>query len=379
MIGEDAELGALREAVRKLLASSYPADVRRRLLDDPIGYDPTTWQVMARQLGLQGLTIPERYGGSGASAAAGQIVFEELGAALYSGPFFACIGLAAPALLAAGSDDARADLLPAIADGSLIATLATTEAGRGWDVADIATTAHAAGSDQWVLSGAKAYVVDAAAAGTAFVSARTDSGIGLFAVELDAPGCVVVATDPLDLTRRLATLDLAGAPARRISTDADAGPALAMARDASLVALTGEQVGGATACLAVAVDYARQREQFGHPIGQFQAVKHLCADMLVDVEAAAALAHHLSRSADAGDDLALPAATAEALCSDVYFDVSARMIQVLGGIGFTWEHDAHLYYRRAKSSQLLFGDGAWQRRRVSDLLGLGLPEMSEQI
>jgi alkylation response protein AidB-like acyl-CoA dehydrogenase len=366
----EADLAALRESVRTLLATRYSAEARRRLLGDPLGYDPATWQMMAAQLGLLELAIPERYGGLGACAAAVQVVFEELGAALYSGPYFACVGLAVPALLTAADEEACSEYLPRIADGSLIATLAATEPGRGWDMEDIATTARLRGSDRWTLTGAKAYVVDAASAGVVFVTAQTEAGIGLFAVDPVADGCSTIASPPLDLTRRLARMELTDAPARLLSRNRDASAELTLAREASMVALTGEQVGGAAACLDMAVGYARRRRQFGRPIGQFQAIKHLCADMLSDLESAGALAHQLARAADAGADLALHAAMAKALCSDAYFTIAARMIQVHGGIGFTWEHDAHLYYRRAKSAQLMFGDSAWQRRRVADLLGL---------
>jgi alkylation response protein AidB-like acyl-CoA dehydrogenase len=367
---DEGDLAALGDAVRKLLAASYPAAARRRLLSDPVGYDPRIWQRMAGELGLPGLAIPEQYGGAGAPATAVGAVFSELGAALYSGPYFACIGLAVPALLAAADEPSRAEFLPRIADGSLIATLATTEPGRGWEIGDIVTAAHRRGSQDWVLTGTKAYVVDGSAAGVVLVSARTPDGIGLFAVEPRGDGCSVRQSPSLDLTRRLASVELTGAPARLLSGDRDAGQELALARAASMVALTAEQVGGAAACVDLAVGYARQRFQFGRPIGQFQAIKHMCADMLTDVESAGALAHELARAADAGEDITLPAAMAKALCSDVYFTVAARMIQIHGGIGFTWDHDAHLYYRRAKSAELMFGDGAWQRARIADLLGL---------
>ena len=369
MTADDADLVALRESVRKLLEASYPAGTRRRLLDDPLGYEPTVWQQMAGQLGLQGLAVPEMYGGSGAPPSFGQAVFVELGAALYSGPYFACAGLVVPALLWAGTEEARAEYLPLIADGSLVATLATTERGHDWGLDDIAMTAIRGPADQWRLTGRKAYVIDAVAASLIFVTARTDEGVALFAVQPAAVGCSIAATPSLDLTRRLAAVELTATPARKVSAAGDVTGQLASARALSMVALTGEQVGGATACLERAVRYARQREQFGRPVAQFQAIQHLCADMLVDLESASALAGQLARAADAGEDLGLPAAAAKALCSDVYFSVAARAIQVHGGIGFTWEHDAHLYYRRAKSAQLMFGDGAWQRRRVGALLG----------
>jgi alkylation response protein AidB-like acyl-CoA dehydrogenase len=368
MAATDTGLDSLRDAVRKFLATSYGTVARRELLADPCGFDPGSWRLMAEQLGLVGLAIPETYGGSGASAEATQVVFEELGAVLYSGPYLACAGLAVPALLRAADEAARADFLPRIAEGSLIAALAMTEAARGWAVSDIATTAQPVGA-RWQLSGSKAYVIDAGVAQVAFVSAQTPNGIGLFAVELDAPGVSVLPTAGLDLTRRLYSIELRDAEARCVSGAADACAALINAIDLAMVAITSEQVGGARACLELAVDYAGLREQFGRPIGEFQAVKHLCADMLTDVEAAAALAHRLARAVDADDDLGLPASAAKALCSEVFFSVAARMVQIHGGIGFTWEHDAHLYYRRAKATQLLFGDAAWHRRRVGEMLG----------
>jgi alkylation response protein AidB-like acyl-CoA dehydrogenase len=367
MAVDDAGLDSVRESVRRLLGASYGALRRRELLDDPTGLDEASWRVMTDQLGLLGLGIPEEYGGSAAGAAVTQVVAEELGAALYSGPYLACAGLATSALLRAGDEAARAEFLPRIADGSLLATLALTETGRGWGVADIATTARQV-SGEWRLTGTKAYVLDAALAGVVFVSARTDQGVGLYAVGSGAPGLSVVAVGGLDLTRRLSTVELVETPASLVSGDADASHDLTDAIDLAMVTITGEQVGGARACLELAVDYARQREQFGSPIGAFQAIKHLCAEMLTDVDAASALAHRLARAADAGEALALPASAAKSLCSDTFFTVAARMIQIHGGIGFTWEHDAHLYYRRAKATQLLLGDAAWHRRRVAELL-----------
>ncbi len=370
MTGVDGEVGALRESVRRFLATSYAPDVRRRLIDDPTGHDRDMWRVVAEQLGLAGLAIPEAYGGSGASAGAWQAAFQELGAALYCGPLFATAALAAPALLAAADEQARSEFLPRIADGSLIATLASTEPGRGWALADVATTALPTGADSWAVSGTKAYVVDVQAADLILVTARTPDGLGLFAVEPDAAGLTIGVQPSIDLTRRLGRVELEDTPARRMSGPDDVTIALESARDRSFIALTAEQVGVASAALTMAVDYAVQREQFGRTIGQFQAIKHMCAEMLVDLEAAGALAGALARSADTGEELAVLAALAKALCSEVAFSVAARMVQVHGGIGFTWEHDAHLYYRRAKSVELMFGDAAEQRRRLATLVEL---------
>jgi alkylation response protein AidB-like acyl-CoA dehydrogenase len=365
------EIETLRESIRRCLARSYSPERRRQLLTDPVGHDSATWRVLAEELGLVALGIPESLGGLGASATVSQVVFGELGAALYCGPYFATAGLAVPALLAAADDQAKAEFLPRIAEGSLTVSLATTEPGAGWEIGSVATSAVIAPSAEgWRVSGTKAFVVDAAAAALLLVSARTPHGLSLFAVDPTAAGCAVTAQPSFDLTRRLGRVELRETPARLVSADLDVTDALRVARDRSFVALTGEQVGVATAALQLAVAYARQRVQFGRAIGSFQAIKHLCADMLVDTESAGALASSLARAADADADadLAVAAAMAKAACSELGFSVAARMVQVHGGIGFTWEHDAHLYYRRAKSSELMFGDATEHRRRLGEIL-----------
>ena len=368
MTTEDGDIAALRDSLRRMLGAQYSSEARRRLLDSDRGLETATWQVLTGQLGLGALGIPEQYEGAGGTPEQSQTVHEELGAVLYSGPYLASNGLAVPALLCAGDEEARLEHLPRIADGSEIATLATTEAGRSWDVTDIETVAQADGSGGWVLTGVKSYVLDALDAGTILVSAICPDGIGLFTLALPNEAVTLTPTPSMDLTHRLCRVELDHAPATRVSGSADATQALTRARELSMIAITGEQVGGALACLAMAVEYAETRVQFGKPIGQFQAVKHMCADMLVEIEIAASLAHNLARAAANPDgDLALAASMAKAQCSDAYFFAASSNIQIHGGIGFTWEHDAHLYYRRAKSLQLMFGDAGWHRGKIADL------------
>jgi alkylation response protein AidB-like acyl-CoA dehydrogenase len=368
-----------RQSLRRFLADKSPAAEVRRLMETDAGYDPQVWKQLADQLGLQGLAIPEEFGGTGASLVELGIAFEEMGRALLCAPFFATVGLAAQALLAAGDDQAKREYLPRIADGSLLATVAVTEPDGRWDLAAVRTSAAAdsgasggpgaaAASAAFLLDGTKMFVVDGHIAQLLLVVARTDDGLGLFAVDASGAGVVRTVLPTLDMTRKLARVELSGVPARLVSGPGDATAGLSRALDLALVALTSEQVGGAQRCLDMAVDYAKIRMQFGRPIGSFQAIKHKCAEMLIEVESAKSAAYHAAGST--GDELGVAAAIAKAYCSEAYFQVAAETIQVHGGIGFTWEHDAHLYFRRAKSSQLLLGDEHYHRERFAALTGI---------
>jgi alkylation response protein AidB-like acyl-CoA dehydrogenase len=362
-----------RHSLRRFLADKSPAAEVRRLMETDTGYDPQVWRQLADQLGLQGLAIPEEFGGTGATAAELGIAFEEMGRALLCAPFFSTVGLAAQALLAAGDDQAKREYLPRIADGSLLATVAVTEPDGRWDLPAVRTSAVADGAPPaapatFLLDGTKMFVVDGHVAEVLLVVARTDDGLGLFAVDAAAAGVVRSLLPTLDMTRKLARVELSGVPARLVSGPGDATAALSRALDLALVALTAEQVGGAQRCLDMAVDYAKIRMQFGRPIGTFQAIKHKCAEMLIEVESAKSAAYHAAGSAP--DELGVAAAIAKAFCSEAYFHVAAETIQVHGGIGFTWEHDAHLYFRRAKSSQLMLGDEHYHRERFAALTGI---------
>jgi alkylation response protein AidB-like acyl-CoA dehydrogenase len=359
-----------RRSLRRFLADKSPAAEVRRLMETGAGYDPQVWKQLADQLGLQGLAIPEEFGGAGATPVELGIAFEEMGRVLFCAPFFATVGLAAQALLTAGDERAKREYLPRIADGSLLATVAVTEADGRWDLAAVRTSAAADSGvpAMFLLDGTKMFVVDGHIAEMLLVVARTDDGLGLFAVDASAEGVVRTSLPTLDMTRKLARVELRRVPARLVSQPGDATAALSLALDLALVALTAEQVGGAQRCLDMAVDYAKIRMQFGRPIGSFQAIKHKCAEMLLEVESAKSAAYHAAGAAP--DELPVAAAIAKAYCSEAYFRVAAETIQVHGGIGFTWEHDAHLYFRRAKSSQLFLGDEHYHRERFAALTGI---------
>jgi alkylation response protein AidB-like acyl-CoA dehydrogenase len=359
----------LRRSVRRFLEDVSPVREVRRLMDSETGYDPAVWSRMAGQLGLQGLHIPDEHGGAGLGHVELAIVFEELGRSLACVPYLATAGMAANALLASGDDSAQRDLLPRLASGEAIGTLAVAEDGGRWDLDAVAAEARPAGHG-WVLDGHKAFVVDGGQADLIVVAARAPAGLSAFVVEAGAPGLTRTAPPTLDQTRRLARLELATTPARLIGEEGDAAGWLSKTLDLAAVALAAEQVGGAQRCLEMAVEYAKTRQQFGRPIGSFQAVKHRCADMLVRVESARSAAYYAAwAAAEDTDELPVVASLAKAYCSEAYFFAAAENIQVHGGIGFTWEHDAHLYFKRAKASELLLGDPAYHRELLAQRAG----------
>ena len=361
----------LRELVRGFLAEKAPRESIRRWMDSDAGYDPDVWRQMAQQLGLHGLFVPEAYGGAGYGLPELAVVLEEMGYALLPSPFFSTIALAAQMLSASGDEDACRDYLPEIAAGEQTATVAVCDESGSWQLSDITTAAQCDDNGAWTLSGTKMFVIDGDNADLVLVLARTGEGLALFAVDANARGVVRARLDALDPTRRLARVDLNDTPARRIGPAGDAEPFLRRALDTATVALAAEQVGAARACLDMAVDYAKIRVQFDRPIGSFQAIKHKCADVLLDVESAkAAVLYAASLPADADEEFAICAALVSAYCSTAFTHAAKENIQIHGGIGFTWEHDAHLYLKRAKTSELLFGAPAAHRARVADLVGI---------
>ncbi len=366
----DTEQEDLRRSVRRFLENEVPLSTVRTLMDTPGAHDPALWRRMAEELGLQGLIVPDEHGGSGAGFVELAVVQEEMGRAVLPGPFFSTAVLAVSAILDAGDDEAAKDLLPGIADGSTIATLAATEADGRWELE--ATSAIARPSGQgWALTGVKSYVPDGALAGLVLVVARTDAGLSLFAVEATAAGLTRTALPTLDQTRPLARLDLDGVAGRLVGADGAAGDTVRRTLDKAAVALALEQVGGAQAALDMAVAYAKQRRQFGRLIGSFQAIKHKAADVMLKVESARAAAYY-GAWAVAADSEEVPgvASLAKAYCSDAYFHAAAENIQIHGGIGFTWEHDAHLHLKRAEATRLWLGDPSWHRARLADAIGV---------
>jgi alkylation response protein AidB-like acyl-CoA dehydrogenase len=364
------EQDELRTAVRRFLEDKSPETEVRRLMETTEGYDTAVWSQMADQLGLQSLTIPEEFGGSGFSYVELIVVLEEMGAALLCAPFFSTVALGANALLTSGDDSAKADLLPGIASGETIATLAFTEDSGRWDIAGVALEATPSG-DGWVLNGHKSFVLDGHVANLILVVARTDAGISLFSVAGDADGLTRTPLATMDQTRKQTRLEFSGTPARLIGTDGGAEAGLSKTLDLAAVALAAEQVGGAQRCLDTAVEYAKTRIQFGRPIGSFQAIKHKCADMLLEVESSKSAAYYAGwAAAEDSDELPVVASLAKSYCSEAYFHAAAENIQIHGGIGFTWEHPAHLYFKRAKSSELLFGDPAYHRELLAQRIGI---------
>jgi alkylation response protein AidB-like acyl-CoA dehydrogenase len=360
----------LRAIVRKFCDERSPESAVREQMATARGYDEGVWRQLAQELGLLGLAIPEEHGGAGLGPVELAVTFEEMGRALLCAPYFSTVALATHALLESGDAQAQGELLPAIAAGERVATLAWSEGEGRSDLADLRASAARDGGG-WRLDGAKLPVVDGCAADQILVVARAEAGLCLFLVEADAPGLRREPLPPLDLTRKLARLELEGAPGRLVGPEGRAAPALERALDLAAAALAAEQVGGAQRCLDMAVAYARERVQFGRPIGSFQAIKHKCANVLMEVEAARSAAYHAAFCAAAGGEgLRAAASMAKAWCSDTFFHAASENIQIHGGIGFTWEHPAHLYLKRAKSSSLLLGDPVFHRDRLACELGL---------
>jgi alkylation response protein AidB-like acyl-CoA dehydrogenase len=360
----------LRRSVRRFLEDKSPEAEVRRLMETTEGYDPAVWAQMAQQLGLQGLTIPEEYGGSGFSYVELIVVLEEMGRALLCAPYYATVALAANALLVSGDDAAKKEFLPGIASGDTIATLAFTEDSGRWDEDGITMEATKAG-DGWTLSGHKMFVFDGHTANLIVVAARSGGAVSLFAVDGSAPGLTRTPLSTMDQTRKQARLELSNTPARLIGAEGQGWAVLSKVLDLAAVALAAEQVGGAQKVLEMSVEYAKVRVQFGRPIGSFQAIKHKCADMLLEVESAKSAAYYAGwAAAEDNDELPVVASLAKAYCSDAYFHAAAENIQIHGGIGFTWEHPAHLYFKRAKSSELMLGDPSYHRELLAQRIGI---------
>jgi alkylation response protein AidB-like acyl-CoA dehydrogenase len=359
----------LRRSVRRFLEDKSPMTEVRRLMETSEGFDRAVWQQMADQLGLQAMAIPEEFGGAGFSFVELGIVLEETGAALLCAPLFSTVTTAST-LLCTDDATAKKELLPGLASGEQIGTLALSEDSGRWDLEGVQTTAVER-DGEWRLDGQKMFVIDGHVADLILVTARTEAGVSLFAVHGDAEGLTRTPLATMDQTRKQARLELSGTPARLIGEAGAAGRFLPKALDLVVVALAAEQVGGAQRCLDMSVQYAKDRIQFGRPIGSFQAIKHKCADMLLEVESAKSAAYYGSWvAANDSDELPVVASLAKSYCSEAYFHAAAETIQIHGGIGFTWEHDAHLYFKRAKSSELLFGDPAYHRELLAQRIGI---------
>jgi alkylation response protein AidB-like acyl-CoA dehydrogenase len=357
-LSDDQQL--LKDTIRRYLESECPTTRVRAIMESETGHDPALWQGLA-DLGVPGLAIPTAHGGSGLELLDVALAAEELGWACTPGPFLAC-ALAVAALRAGASAEAQARWLPGIARGELILTLALGEEGDEWEATRLATRARAG-----ALIGRKLLVPYAGVADAILVAAQDDDGPGLWLVERGAPGLEVMPLQGTDMTRRVSAVELDGVPGVRV---ASGRTAIDRARDAGLVLLAADAYGGARRCLDMTAKYALTREQFGQPIGAFQAVKHQLADLAADLDPALSLwwyaAHAYDHIVDQGER---HAAIAKAHLTDLYDRATRVATELHGGIGFTWEYDLHLWFRRAVFDRAFLGEANHHRQRAADLAG----------
>jgi alkylation response protein AidB-like acyl-CoA dehydrogenase len=374
--GFSEEQEMLRSSARDFLAKEAPMTYVRKMMDDERGYTDELWRKMA-ELGWMGLILPEAHGGSGLDFVDMVVVLEEMGRAVLPGPFFSTVILAGIAIVEGGSADQKAKYLPKIADGSLKATLAHLEPSGRWDAEGIQLTAKESGG-KWTLDGTKLFVPDANVADLFVVAARTSGkgqdGVTLFLVDAKTSGVGVTMLKTMDQTRKLGEVTFKNVT---VGGDAVLGKVgggwglLERVADRAKVGLAAEMCGGAQKVLEMSVEYAKVREQFGKPIGSFQAIQHKCANMLVEVESSKSITYYAAWAV--ANDVAeapLAAAMAKAYTSDAYRHTAGEGIQIHGGIGFTWEHDMHIFFKRAKSSEVTFGDATWNREIVAQLINL---------
>ncbi|MGV0643707.1 acyl-CoA dehydrogenase family protein [Mycolicibacterium sp. XJ2546] len=362
---ERVDLDDLRDAVRDFLTARSPSSAVRAAMEIQADYDDRIWRELTADLGLAAIAVPEEFGGAGAGMGELAVVFEEMGAALLCAPFFSTVGLAIPTLLESGDAAAMRKYLPRLVDGASTATVAFNGTLDAWDPAAVTLTAAGDGSN-YRLRGDAGFVLDGQTANIILAAANTPAGTSLFAVSADADGLRREPLATLDRTRKVARLRFDGATARLIGDDGGAAAGLERAYHLAVIALAAEQLGAAQRCLDMAVSYAKERIQFGRAIGSFQAVKHRCADMLVLVEGARSAVQHAAEVPD--DDLSVAASVAKLSCSEAFLQVALDNMRIHGGIGFTWEHDAHLYVRRAKASQLIFGSPDHHAQRLATLV-----------
>jgi alkylation response protein AidB-like acyl-CoA dehydrogenase len=376
--GFNQEQELLRATARKFFESECTSEFVRARMAEPAGVTDQFWAKLAEQ-GWLGLIYPEEYGGAGLGFVDLTVLMEEMGRAVMPGPFFSTVLLGGLAILEAGSAAQKKEWLGKISAGEARATLAFTEPNARWDAAAVTVTAREAGGS-FTLSGTKLFVLDAHLADVLVVVARTregrrpEEGLSLFLVPRNARGVDVKLLPTMDQTRKLCEVTFADVA---VSADALLGPKdtawgpLARVLDRATVALCAEMCGGAQRVLDMTTEYAKIRVAFGKPIGSYQGVKHKAADMLVEIENAKSLTYYAAWAMDENvPEAPLAASMAKAYVSDAFRKAAGAGIQLHGGIGFTWEHDLHLYFKRAKSSEFTFGDATWHRERVAQLIHL---------
>ncbi len=369
----------LRAAARAFLAEASSSERVRAAMASETGYDPEVWKRIGSELGWTSVIVPEACGGIGLGAVELGALLEPMGEALLCSPFFATVCLAAQAVLAAGSEEQKRRWLEPLAEGQVRAALATSEPRQSFDAVALEARREGGAGSSYRLGGVKRYVLDGHRADWLVVSARApgstgDEGLSLFVVPGDAAGLTRRALPTMDLTRRQAELRFEGVVVpeeSRLGEEGAGAAALRRALDLGAIALSAECVGGAQRSLDLSVAYAKEREQFGRPIGSFQAIKHKCADMMVLVETARSAAYYAACvAAEERPELSVAASLAKAYCSEAYYRCAAESIQIFGGVGFTWEYDPHLYFKRARASEALLGTPVWHRERVARAIGL---------
>lgn len=376
-LGLSEEQEMLRKMARDFLVNECPKTLVRQMEEDEKGYSPELWAKMAEQ-GWLGLPFPEKYGGVGYSFLDLTVLLEEMGRACLPGPFFSTVVLSGYTILEAGSEEQKKKLLGAIAQGKLVCTLALTEPSASYDPKDIKVKATAR-ADGYVINGTKLFVPDANVAGCMIVVARTsgrgDQGITLFLVDPKAPGVSITQL------KTIASDKLCEVTFKNVKVGQDAvlgqvgqgWSAVEKGLQRAAVAKCAEMVGGAQQVLEMTVNYAKERVQFGRPIGSFQAIQHHCANMAIDVDGSRFISYQAAWMLSEGLPCTKEVAMAKAWTSDAYRRVTALGHQVHGGIGFTKDHDMQLYYRRAKAAEVTFGDADFHRDVVAREIGLPEP------
>jgi alkylation response protein AidB-like acyl-CoA dehydrogenase len=359
-----SEQDEFRSNLRRFLADRSPTKEVRRLMETDAGWERDGWHRLNTELGLTAVRIPEQYGGHGFGFGELAIVLEEMGRALVCAPYFATTVLAAGAILNAGTEAEKQALLPGIASGDTIATMAWAEDNGRWD-ADGTTLKATLAEGGYRLDGHKSFVLDGHTADTIVVLARAPAGLSLFTVAGTASGLTRRLLKTMDPTRKLARLTFSNVAATPLGEPGGAATPFARTMTEAAICLANEMVGGAERLREDALAYAMMRVQFGRPIASFQSMKHKQADMLLDVELAKSAAYFAAAALDDGDaDIAATASLAKAAASEAYLQTAIHAIQIHGGIGFTWDNDTHLWFKRAKSSEVLLGDAGYHREQM---------------
>jgi alkylation response protein AidB-like acyl-CoA dehydrogenase len=373
-LGFNDQQQMLRDTTRRFLENEAPVARARELFGDPIGFDRELWRKGA-ELGWSAPAIPAEYGGgsvSGQSVIDLVAIAEEMGRFVFSGPFLGT-NVVAAAIAEFGSAEQQKEILPGIASGDSTAAWCFAEASGIWDADGIRTTLKRDGGDL-LLDGTKMYVDGARSASWLLVTARDDDGVVQVVVPADRPGVGIIPLETLDPTRPMCEVTFDGVRLPRSSILGDpttAGSAVERQLQIALVLLCADSVGGADRMLEMSVGYAKDREQFGRPIGSFQAIKHKAANMLLWLEASRAATYYAALAVESGlDEAPLAVSAAKSYVGESAGTLAEEGLQIHGGIGFTWEHDIHLYLRRAKSNEVLYGDPAWHRERVCRIVGV---------